>query len=111
MEILGLRFSDDGLFSREGFQRLHSEFSSSFKAIEIDSSTVQKRATDSGSETKELMKYHPVLVEDFVNQKQHPTYQGRLALIHFLNRTLRPEKVVDPEMENQSVWASCPIQR
>ena len=81
LEILGLRFSNDIMCPKQRFERLHSEFSDRFHAIDIDSSI--------GNSHHIPLYAHSVLTKDFVDKEGHPTHEALQKTIAFLQMRLK----------------------
>jgi dienelactone hydrolase len=81
-QLLGLRFTCDGLVPAERFDRLRAELGDAFIGVEIDSSA--GNAWDIPKNT------HSVLTEHLVDEPGHPTYDALHQVLDFLGSRLLP---------------------
>ena len=81
-QLLGLRFTCDGLVPAERFERLRAELGDAFIGVEIDSST--------GNAWDIPKSAHSVLTEYLVDQPGHPTYDALHQVLDFLRTRLLP---------------------
>ncbi len=84
VKVLGLRFSEDKLCTKERFETLRNVLGDGFEGIEIDSS----RGNSDGISRRA----HSVLTGDLVDEEGHPTAQARDRVLSFLRERLLPEK-------------------
>ncbi len=75
-QLLGLRFTCDGLVPAERFDRLRAELGDAFIGVEIDSS--------SGNAWDIPKNAHSVLTEHLVDEPGHPTYDALHQVLDFL---------------------------
>lgn len=80
--LLGLRFSNDPMVPNSRFRFLKDTFGERFEAVNIDSSKGNSHAI------KPIA--HSVLAKDFVDQKDHPTYQALQKVLTLFEKQLKP---------------------
>ncbi|MEB3278833.1 MAG: dienelactone hydrolase family protein [Lyngbya sp.] len=80
VNLLALRFSEDGTCPRERFVRLRQEFGDQVETIEIDSSPGNPHQISSMA--------HAVLTVHFVDNPEHPTHQALTRILAFLDEKL-----------------------
>ena len=81
-QLLGLRFTCDGLVPAERFDRLRAELGDAFIGVEIDSS--------SGNAWDIPKDAHSVLTEHLVDEPGHPTYDALHQVLDFFRSRLLP---------------------
>lgn len=81
-QLLGLRFTCDGLVPVERFDRLRAELGDAFIGVEIDSSA--------GNAWDIPKNAHSVLTEHLVDEPGHPTYEALHQVLDFLRSRLLP---------------------
>lgn len=80
--VMGLRFTGDPLVPAQRFNRLADELGDRFIAVEIDSSR--------GNPHGVRRTAHSVLVYDYVDRPEHPTYEARQQVLAFFRDRLLP---------------------
>lgn len=82
-QVLGLRFTCDGLVPAERFERLRTELGDAFIGVEIDSSP--------GNAWDIPKNAHSVLTEHLVDEPGHPTYEALQQVLEFFRTRLLTE--------------------
>ncbi|MCB1179148.1 MAG: dienelactone hydrolase family protein [Leptospiraceae bacterium] len=80
IKVLGFKFSEDILSHNDKFKKLETDLMNNFEGDIIDSSL--------GNSHKIPFYAHAVFTKDFVEQKDHPTYNAYLKLISYFKEKL-----------------------